>query len=105
MSKSIWYISKYFSAKTENSAGGRDWFLTNELGKLGYDVTVIASDSNTIFDVPTLTSSVVRDQKDNIVIYWLKTFKYSIPKSLKRIISWFHFEWVVFKLPKRITET
>lgn len=101
MSKSIWYISKYFSAKTENSAGGRDWFLTNELGKLGYDVTVIASDSNTIFDVPTLTSSVVRDQKDNIVIYWLKTFKYTIPKSLKRIISWFHFEWVVFKLPKK----
>lgn len=100
MSKSIWYISKYFSPKTNDSAGGRDWFLTNELGKLGYDITVIASDSNTIFDVPLLESPVVKDQRGHIVIYWLKTFKYTIPKSVKRIISWFHFEWVVFKLPK-----
>lgn len=103
MSKNIWYISKYFSAKTDNSAGGRDWFLTNELGKLGFDVTVIASDSNTIFEVPVLdfSSSVLKDQRDNLIIYWLKTFKYSIPKSIKRVISWIHFEWVVFKLSKR----
>ncbi len=101
MSKNIWYISKYFSAKTSCSAGGRDWFLTNELSKLGYDVTVIASDSNTVSDVPRLESPVVKDQREHIAIYWLKTFKYTTPKSMKRIISWFHFEWVVFKLPKK----
>lgn len=103
MSKNIWYISKYFSAQTKNSAGGRDWFLTNELGKLGFDVTVIASDSNAVYDLPILnfSSSVLKDERDNLVIYWLKTFKYSIPKSIRRIISWFHFEWVVFKLSKK----
>ena len=73
MSKSIWYISKYFSAKTKNSAGGRDWFLMNALGKLGFDVTVIASDSNTASEVPVISSAVQKDQRDNLVIYWLKT--------------------------------
>ncbi|MCZ8771799.1 glycosyltransferase family 4 protein [Escherichia albertii] len=100
MSKSIWYISKYFSAKTDNSAGGRDWFLTNELSKQGYEITVISSDSNTIFDVPVLKSSIEKDEREHITIYWLKTFKYKIPKSIRRVISWLHFEWLVFRLPK-----
>lgn len=100
MSKSIWYISKYFSAKTKNSAGGRDWFLMNELGKLGFDVTVIASDSNTASEVPVISSAVQKDQRDNLVIYWLKTYKYLIPKSAKRVLSWFHFEWLLFKFNK-----
>ncbi|AYL76138.1 glycosyltransferase, group 1 family protein [Citrobacter freundii] len=101
MSKSIWYISKYFSAKTKNSAGGRDWFLMNALGKLGFDVTVIASDSNTASEVPVISSAVQKDQRDNLVIYWLKTYKYTIPKSAKRVLSWFHFEWLLFKLNKK----
>ncbi len=101
MRKNIWYISKYYSPQTKNSAGGRDWFLTNELGKLGYDVTVIASDSNSVYDVAVRTLPVEKDQRENLVIYWLKTYKYEIPKSIKRVISWFHFEWLVFKLPKK----
>uniref|UniRef100_A0A3B0LZG5 Uncharacterized protein n=1 Tax=Arsenophonus endosymbiont of Trialeurodes vaporariorum TaxID=235567 RepID=A0A3B0LZG5_9GAMM len=33
MASAIWYITKYFSPKTENSLGGRDWFLVNEMAK------------------------------------------------------------------------
>lgn len=35
-----------------------------------------------------------------VKIVWLKTMKYSIAKSLRRILSWFHFEWNLFWLDK-----
>lgn len=100
MSKAIWYVTKYFSPKTSNSPGGRGWFLVDEMQRAGYQVVVISSDSNNLVDLPVLSKRVTLQDKDGVKIVWLKTMKYSVAKSLRRILSWFHFEWNLFWLNK-----
>ena len=101
MSNTIWYITKYFSPKTATSPGGRGWFLIEEMKKSGYETIVITSDSNNLVDVPVLSQNVTKVEVAGVKIVWLKTLKYSVAKSLKRIFSWVHFEWNLFWLNKR----
>ncbi|MDI5993285.1 glycosyltransferase family 4 protein [Pseudomonas sp. MDMC216] len=100
MNKTIWYVTKYFSPKTANSPGGRGWFLVDEMQRAGYQVVVISSDSNNLVDLPVLNKRVTLQDTDGVRIVWLKTMKYSVAKSLRRILSWFHFEWNLFWLNK-----
>ena len=100
MNKTIWYISKYFPAKTNDSPGGRSWFLMKEMAKQGYKTVVITSDSNNVASMPQLHARVTIEQVDDVTLIWLKTMKYQVAKSLRRILSWFHFEWNLFRLNK-----
>ena len=100
MNKTIWYVTKYFSPKTASSPGGRGWFLVDEMQRAGYQVVVISSDSNNLVDLPVLKERVTLQDADGVKIVWLKTMKYSVAKSLRRILSWFHFEWNLFWLDK-----
>ena len=100
MNKTIWYVTKYFSPKTANSPGGRGWFLVDEMQRAGYQVLVISSDSNNLVDLPVLQARVTQQEAGGVKIVWLKTMKYSVAKSLRRILSWFHFEWNLFWLDK-----
>lgn len=100
MSNSIWYISKYFALPSDNSVGSRGWMLLKEFSKKGREVVVITSDSNNLVNVPTLTAPVTMEHKDGITVVWLKTIKYDVAKSFKRILSWFAFEWNLFWLSK-----
>lgn len=100
MSKTLWYISKYFAPQTAHSAGGRGWFLMDELSKAGYRPVVITSDSNNLIDVPDLLSPVTVEQHSDVTIVWLKTLRYEVAKSISRIFSWLHFEWNLLKLDK-----
>jgi len=68
--------------------------------RAGYQVVVISSDSNNLVDLPVLKNRVTRQDIDGVKIVWLKTMKYSVAKSLRRILSWFHFEWNLFWLDK-----
>jgi len=104
MKKTIWYVSKYFSPKTENSPGGRGWFLVEEMNRAGYTVVVITSDSNNLVDLPSLQRRVTLQNTAGVKIVWLKTLKYTVAKSLRRIMSWFHFEWNLFWLNKNKIE-
>ncbi len=100
MDKTIWYVTKYFSPKTSTSPGGRGWFLVEEMQRSGSQVIVISSDSNNLIDLPVLHDSVTIQDVTGVRIVWLKTMKYTVAKSLRRIISWFHFEWNLFWLDK-----
>lgn len=100
MNKTIWYVTKYFSPKTATSPGGRGWFLVDEMRRAGYQVVVVSSDSNNLVDLPVLHNPVTVQDTDGVRIIWLKTMKYSVAKSLRRILSWFHFEWNLFRLDK-----
>ncbi|MGY2373453.1 glycosyltransferase family 4 protein [Pseudomonas sp. SDO524_S393] len=100
MNKTIWYVTKYFSPKTATSPGGRGWFLVDEMKRAGHPVVVITSDSNNLVDVPVLHKRVTVVDADGVKIVWLRTMKYSVAKSLRRIVSWFHFEWNLFRLNK-----
>lgn len=100
MKPTVWYISKYFAPPTENSPGGRGFLLLKEMAAQDIHVTAIISDSNNLIDVPALKASVMRETIDNVEIVWLKTIRYSVAKSSRRILSWLHFELRLLLLDK-----
>ena len=101
-SKCVWYISKYVVVPSVSSSGGggRGFMIMKELAKLGHKSIVITSDSIAFSDVPIVKKSFYKEEISNVEIIWLKTFKYSIAKSTKRIISWLHFEFKLSLLNK-----
>lgn len=101
MNKTIWYVTKYFSPKTSTSPGGRGWFLVYEMRRVGHQVVVITSDSNNLVDVPVLQDDVTMMDVDGVAIVWLKTMKYSVAQSLRRVASWIDFEWNLLRLNKK----
>ena len=100
MSRTIWYISKYFAPETDDSTGSRGWLLMKEFAKQGYKPIVFCSDSNNLVSLPKLQSSVSLEEKQGVSLIWLRTLKYSVAKSVLRIFSWIHFEWNLFWLKK-----
>lgn len=100
MSNSIWYVSKYVSPPGGGTAGGRGYLLMKELAKKGYKVIIITSDSNLLTSPPYLESNYLCLNVDGMRLCWVRTMKYSYAKSVRRILSWLHFEWRLFWLPK-----
>lgn len=101
MNKNIWYISKYFAPATSTSLGGRGWLLVKGLTELGINPTVITSNSNNLIDPVEISGGKKVEEVDGVKLVWLNTYKYSVAKSLKRILSWFHFEYKLFFLNKK----
>lgn len=100
MKRCVWYVSKYVSPPSDASAGGRGYLLMRELAKLGHDCVIITSDSNHLSNVPTLEVPYDLHKVDGLTLCWVRTLKYSSAKSLRRILSWLHFEWRLLWFPK-----
>ena len=100
MSTCIWYVSKYVAPPGSGTAGGRGYLLMKELAKLGHKVVIITSDSNQLAAPPPLTEAFLFQEVDGIQLCWVQTMKYSVAKSMRRILSWLHFEWRLLWLPK-----
>ncbi|MEK2687646.1 glycosyltransferase family 4 protein [Bdellovibrio sp. GT3] len=96
MKTNLWYITKYFAPQTASSFGGRGHSLMKELAKLEYNVTVISSDSNNLCEIPSFVGKSHSEKKHGYRLIFLKTLKYTTAKSIKRILSWLHFEWNLF---------
>lgn len=101
MNRCIWYVSKYVSPPSDASAGGRGYILMRELAKLGHDCVIVTSDSNHLANVPVLSATYGFQKVDGLTLCWVKTLRYSSAKSLRRILSWLHFEWRLFWFPKK----
>lgn len=89
----IWYISKYVAPPGRASSGGRGYLIMRELGRMGHNCVVVTSDSNSLAAVPKLSSPLLIEQADGMTVCWLRTLKYTVAKSPRRILSWLHFEW------------
>lgn len=100
MKPCIWYVSKYVAPPAKVSAGGRGYLIMREFARMGYGCVIITSDSNQLAEVPKLDQPYLRQEVDGIQLYWLRTMKYSVAKSLRRILSWLDFEWRLWRLPK-----
>lgn len=100
MKKCIWYISKYMSPPGDGTTGVRAYWIMVELIKMGHSCVAITSDSNHLGRAPCLNSKYLREERDGIDFWWIKTFKFQAAKSLKRVISWISFEWNLFWMPK-----
>ena len=96
----IWYVSKYVAPPAKVSAGGRGYLIMREFARMGYGCVIITSDSNQLAEVPRLDQPYLYQEVDGIQLYWVRTMKYAVAKSLRRILSWLDFEWRLWRLPK-----
>lgn len=69
-----------------------------ELAGFGHTCVIVTSDANHLTEVPTLSGPVLKEQRDGLDVYWLRTFKAATAKSWQRIVSWLHFEWRLFRM-------
>ncbi|CAM8670236.1 RfaG Glycosyltransferase [Comamonadaceae bacterium] len=67
---------------------------------MGCRGVIITSDSNQLAEVPVLEEPYLLQDSDGIQLWWIRTMKYSVAKSLRRIVSWLDFEWRLWRLPK-----
>jgi glycosyltransferase involved in cell wall biosynthesis len=70
-----------------------------ELSAMGHDCLIITSDSSHLDDQRHSHGSAVRMQMDGqLQICWLRTIGVTKSKSLRRILSWLHFELALLRL-------
>ncbi len=101
MDTCIWYVSKYVAPPGSGTAGGRGYLLMKELVRMGHKVVIITSDSNQLAAPPQLEGAYLLQDVDGIQLWWVRTMKYTVAKSVRRILSWLHFEWRLLWLPKK----
>lgn len=68
---------------------------------MGHKVVIITSDSNQLAEPPQLKDGYLLQEVDDIQLWWVRTMKYTVAKSMRRILSWLHFEWRLLWLPKK----
>lgn len=100
MKPCIWYISKYVAPPTKVSVGGRGYLLMREFAGLGYESVIITSDSSQLYEVPLLANAFLLQKVDGVHLCWVRTMKYAVAKSLRRMLSWIDFEFRLLMLPK-----
>jgi glycosyltransferase involved in cell wall biosynthesis len=99
----IWYISKYATPQ-KYFFGTRHFYLAEEWIKTNNEVYIFTSNSNHLTDkLPVFKTQYFFEEINKIKTYWLNTYKVhkGSSSSLKRIISWFHFEWQFHFLDKK----
>lgn len=100
----IWYISKYASPQ-KYFFGTRHFYLAEEWVKKEHEVCVFTSNSNHLTDqLPVFNDKkVFYEEINGVKTYWLNTIKLKkgSSSSVKRILSWIHFELQMFSLPKK----
>ena len=100
MKACIWYISKYVTPPRQGTAGVRGYSLMREIAKQGFRCVIIASDSNMVGDIRANQENYETEEVDGMTVRWVRTFKYSIAKSFRRMVSWLDFELRLFLMPK-----
>lgn len=96
-----WYISKYLAPPGPTGVGSRGFHLFRELAARGHRSIVITSDANHLASPPRLAKRFLRQDVDGVRLYWVRTMKYDSVRSVKRILSWFHFDLGVLRLARR----
>jgi len=97
----IWYVSKYVTPPNQGSAGSRGFAIMREFARMGHRCLIITSDSNHLAQIPQLHADRLVQDIDGVSVCWVRTLKYSVAKSLRRILSWLDFEWRLWRLPKQ----
>lgn len=94
----ILIISKYASPSIYSRVPSRLFYLSKEFINLGHKTTLITSDSNHLANYPLTKKTFNFENIEGVPVCWIKTKKYQKTVSIKRIISWFDFEFKLFQL-------
>lgn len=99
----IWCISKYAQSPNHGKGfGARLYYLARGFARQGHEVTLITSDSNHFGDYPGGDSIYNGEYHEaGLKFIWIRTYKYSKTASIGRVLSWLHFEWQLFRMPRK----
>lgn len=100
MAKTIWFLSKYVVPPSSGKVGARGFLLLREFARLGLSAVLVTSDSNHLAYPPVLNGPWLVEEVDGVEVIWLRTRKYAGARSIGRILSWFDFEWRIWRMPK-----
>lgn len=79
----------------------RAFLLMREIALLGHRCVILTSDSNHLTTPPRFDGPVFSETVDNVDVHWLRTLKFNGAGSVRRILSWLHFEWRLWRTPKK----
>jgi len=94
----ILIISKYASPPKYSGVPSRLFYLSKEFINLGHKATLLTSDSNHLASYPLTKKTFNLEKIEGVPVYWIKTKKYQKTVSIKRVVSWFDFEFKLFRL-------
>lgn len=97
----VWYISKYFMLPSKGTVGTRGFFLMRALAARGNPVTVFTSTANHLTTPPTLDGPYQVDEVEGIQVIWIRTLGYAAVRSMRRVLSWLHFEWGLLRVSRK----
>lgn len=89
-------ISKY-SAIPGRGNRLRHFLLCREFVKKGHEVTLITSNSHLTNEIPFSKENYLIENVEGVNVIWLKMPKYTKTASVKRILSWFIFEYKIIR--------
>ncbi|MEW6773425.1 MAG: glycosyltransferase family 4 protein [Bacteroidota bacterium] len=103
--KNIWIINEY-AGSPYNGMEFRHYYLSKELIKLGYNVTIISASYSHLFkNLPVANEKFNFENIDGINYVWIKVPQYSSSHSKKRVLKWFIYALSLFFLPiKKLTK-
>ncbi|EEX95058.1 WblI protein [Vibrio orientalis CIP 102891 = ATCC 33934] len=91
----IWYVSKYANI-AKYGADTRQAYFCKEFVKMGYDVTLLLSNSSHLYStLPQFRGPFKKETYNGVNVVWLNVIQYQNPNSIFRILSWIHFELLV----------
>lgn len=93
----VWIICKYGSPKKYGVAS-KSYRLAKYLSENNVNTYLITSDSNHLAWYPKTDQRYNWEEESQLKHVWIKTMKYNKSASLKRILSWFEFEWYLRRL-------
>jgi glycosyltransferase involved in cell wall biosynthesis len=99
MKLSIWVVNKY-SSGYEDGFETRTMAIAREWVRAGHDVVIFNSNANHITGKQEMEEPVRHRLLDGIHVVRVRTLGYDRTASLKRILSWIHFEYRLLTLPK-----
>lgn len=103
--KNIWIINEY-AGSPYHGMEFRHFYLSKELQKLGYNVTIISASYSHLFKkLPTTSSNFTFEDIEGVNYLWIKVPHYSSSHSKKRVLKWLVYTFRLFLLPiKKLTK-
>lgn len=103
--KTIWIVSQYASTP-KTGMGGRNFYLAQELAKIGYKVYIIASSANHLLTQrkPEFKSNFLFESIEGFTFVWVGMPEYKDAHSKQRVLNWFLFPQRIQKLKRIIKD-
>ncbi|MEM7728638.1 MAG: glycosyltransferase family 4 protein [Pseudomonadota bacterium] len=101
MTRTIWLIAKYVVPPRIANVGSRGFRLLEQFARMGHTSVLITSDSNHLAEIDPVPGAIRETVEEGVRVYWLRTLKYRLANSKRRMASWLDFERRVMTLPIR----